>query len=74
MMRKLLRRIRNWVVGPGGWLFDEEVNAECSAIDVELDALQEHEDWVNALHHHLDERTGRVVTTPFKIDRGPRRE
>jgi hypothetical protein len=34
---KLFRRIRDWAVGPGGWLADSNLDAQLSAVDIELD-------------------------------------
>jgi hypothetical protein len=46
---KLFRRIRDWAVGPGGWLADSNLDAQLSAVDIELDAetLDDDVAWIN---------------------------
>ena len=38
-------RIKDWAVGPGGWLADSDLDEELDAVDQELDAAEARERW-----------------------------
>jgi hypothetical protein len=39
-LRGMLSRLRDWAIGPGGWLADSNLDEQLSAVDVELDELE----------------------------------
>ena len=42
---RLWDRIRDWAVGPGGWLADSDLDEYLAAVDQELDATERIERW-----------------------------
>lgn len=49
VMRNPLHSLRDWTIGPGGWLIDSNLDNQLSNTDIELDQEQQQTTWADQM-------------------------